>query len=638
MSTMNVVNKEKLANMMTNTDSTINEITLGLELAAAIVGMIPWGSYANPGEKGAEETQEQVRKNAIGNIEHEVEDEFQQVEQQAGQQVEKSFARKLLDGIKNFFGTTAQNIGSALFETLLNNDYSWLVAENSLKEYQSHRAGPTPPKAPSPGAMKNMTEELVRQTVPTLTGSYVKDLQSLADASWKDCLPLQFGLSKVMCDLFCIDDAVRSGTSAVLSSLQSSHQVLMTNLQSLLDYQTKYLLWAIGSIVSPKALWEVKQKQKGFEEEDFLSAPDLLQDLEELQEFPVKNHSMTDHLMLGREVLDWHEATADELMSRITAMFMNASEDNWPYRARAMKGMLHHYGKSLKEKISEAQMPLRQSHLGPSFAQKQIDGKLQLLSDQANQHREVAEVVQTLRMQPLEFHLEDQIVWNSILESFLHTHEKQDAFTMLHLKALDQTEDALNLAQNFSQCAGASSASLRESWQRALRADERSSEALLEAWSATITTAERLRIAVKDERFLERLPQHIDLEAGSAVLTASCQNHTALAQESYSQAVALVASSLQPLATQINTFKALATYQEQQLRHRRLEYLAAPEAFMSSELTALLTTLSDPSTTLGRALAKRALKVLGNPRCPGEELLVEDVTLRAEPVKSLLMF
>lgn len=59
--------------------------------------MIPWGSYANPGEKGAEETQEQVRKNAIGNIEHEVEDEFQQVEQQAGQQVEKSFARKLLE-------------------------------------------------------------------------------------------------------------------------------------------------------------------------------------------------------------------------------------------------------------------------------------------------------------------------------------------------------------------------------------------------------------------------------------------------------------------------------------------------------------------------------------------------------------
>lgn len=51
-------------------------------------------------------------------------------------------------------------------------------------------------------------------------------------------------LCQVMCDLFCIDDAVRSGTTAVLSSLQDSHAALMTNLQALLDYQTQYLLWA----------------------------------------------------------------------------------------------------------------------------------------------------------------------------------------------------------------------------------------------------------------------------------------------------------------------------------------------------------------------------------------------------------
>lgn len=39
---------------------------------------------------------------------------------------------------------------------------------------------------------------------------------------------------------------------------------------------------------------------------------------------------------------------------------------------------------------------------------------------------------------------------------------------------------------------------LREAWQNALRAEERSSEALLEAWSATITTSHRLDVAVKD--------------------------------------------------------------------------------------------------------------------------------------------
>lgn len=80
-------------------------------------------------------------------------------------------------------------------------------------------------------------------------------------------------------------------------------------------------------------------------------------------------------------------------------------------------------------------------------------------------------------MQPLTFELSDEVVWTSILESFLHTHEKHDTFTMLHLKArglvqptppahgpptvrgpfhqaLDQMNYAVHLAHNFSQCAG----------------------------------------------------------------------------------------------------------------------------------------------------------------------------------------
>ena len=49
-----------------------------------------------------------------------------------------------------------------------------------------------------------------------------------------------------MCDLFCVQDSVRQGTSAVLESLKSSHDVLMANIQALLDYHTKYILWAIN--------------------------------------------------------------------------------------------------------------------------------------------------------------------------------------------------------------------------------------------------------------------------------------------------------------------------------------------------------------------------------------------------------
>lgn len=45
---------------------------------------------------------------------------------------------------------------------------------------------------------------------------------------------------------------------------------------------------------------------------------------------------------------------------------------------------------------------------------------------------------------------------------------------------------------------GVDTALLREAWQRAFHADERSSEALLEAWAATLTTSERLQVAVKE--------------------------------------------------------------------------------------------------------------------------------------------
>lgn len=38
----------------------MQQISLGIQLAAAIVGMIPWGSYALPQEKGAEEAQDRV--------------------------------------------------------------------------------------------------------------------------------------------------------------------------------------------------------------------------------------------------------------------------------------------------------------------------------------------------------------------------------------------------------------------------------------------------------------------------------------------------------------------------------------------------------------------------------------------------
>ena len=43
-------------------------------------------------------------------------------------------------------------------------------------------------------------------------------------------------------------------------------------------------------------------------------------------------------LVLGREVLDWHRKTGEELTDRIMAMSINASMENWPHRVKSMKG------------------------------------------------------------------------------------------------------------------------------------------------------------------------------------------------------------------------------------------------------------------------------------------------------------
>ncbi|CAK9001676.1 unnamed protein product [Durusdinium trenchii] len=534
MSSMTVANKAQLDKDVSDKQEQLEQITLGLELAAAIVGMIPWGSYAEPGSKGAEEMQKQVGAQQVGLLKNNLKKKARDLQKQAGKNIGKTFKQKVLDGMKNFLKSTANNLknGWKWGKKMAGKD-GWDLYKAAFKmdvprrtsSYEDEKR----PKPPTQGEFENMTAELIDQTVPQLSGSYAADLSALAEAGWKDCLPIQFGLSKVMCDLFCIEDAVTAGTSAVLESLQYSHSVLMTNIQSLLDYQTQYLLWAIGSVMDSK---KVQQ-----EPHEMLSASALLEDMRHLD--------LADMPNLGREILDWHQRAGNELLSRVAGMYINASTANWPHRIKLIKGMLQHYHSSLHERLREhRKLP------ASSAAQKQIKSKLQLLRDQASEHREIAHVVKSLRMQPfqpLTLDLNDQVVWTSVLESFLRNHEKHDAFIMLNLKALDQAEYAISLAHNFSQCAGADTAVLREAWQRAMQAEEKSSEALLDAWSASITTSERVEVAVKDQGFLDHLVQNVGL-GEIAVDGVQCGNGTRRMQELYGRAVSTAVASLHPLA------------------------------------------------------------------------------------------
>lgn len=68
--------------------------------------------------------------------------------------------------------------------------------------------------------------------------------------------------------------------------------------------------------------------------------------------------------------------------------------------------------------------------------------KLQLLRDDAVKHRRQAEQAQLLRFQMSMSPMGTERIWTSILDSFLHCHEKHNTFTMMQLRALDQHDTA----------------------------------------------------------------------------------------------------------------------------------------------------------------------------------------------------
>lgn len=161
---------EELRNTPSNINATprLEQITLGLELAAAIVGMIPWGSYAEPGSKGAEEMQKQVGAQQVGLLKNNLKKKARDLQKQAGKNIGKTFKQKVLDGMKNFLKSTANNLknGWKWGKKMAGKD-GWDLYKAAFKmdvprrtsSYEDEKR----PKPPTQGEFENMTAELIDQ-------------------------------------------------------------------------------------------------------------------------------------------------------------------------------------------------------------------------------------------------------------------------------------------------------------------------------------------------------------------------------------------------------------------------------------------------------------------------------------------
>eukprot|EP00954_Amorphochlora_amoebiformis_P013016 1020655-Amorphochlora_amoeboformis.AAC.1 len=58
----------------------------------------------------------------------------------------------------------------------------------------------------------------------------------LAKDRYTDCEPMRFGVMRLLCDIHCLDDMVKSGATAVLRQVKASNENILTNIDMLMDY------------------------------------------------------------------------------------------------------------------------------------------------------------------------------------------------------------------------------------------------------------------------------------------------------------------------------------------------------------------------------------------------------------------
>ncbi|CAE7346952.1 NEK5 [Symbiodinium natans] len=375
----------------------------------------------------------------------------------------------------------------------------------------------------------------------------------------------------------------RANYETILVEAQDSQKILMKNLQALLNYQTQYILWALGTVLTP-----APTQQDTEEPEEVPEASTLLAELQQVDFEHMKGTSPR----LSREILHWHQAAGQELYDRIASLTVNVSKQSWPLRMKAARGMLHHFQASFRQRLKVGARE-------PPMADK-----LQWLREDTAQQRKLAG-----QAEALQFKLGSSTLPAPLVEALIRCHEKHSTYTMLHSKAMRQMDAALAAAHNFTRC-DADTKALHEAWQLAVRAEERSQEVLIEAWATTVAAAEHLLIAFEDEQLLLLLKDW----AKDVEVEVSCQNTTALALQSQVLAAAALDRAAWSLTQQVITFQALASYQDQQLKQKHLEHVALPDAWEA--LKVQLAAAADPGQPLGQRLATVALQALGSEFCP----------------------
>ena len=79
-----------------------------------------------------------------------------------------------------------------------------------------------------------------------------EDMRDYNLAGWIDDNPIQNGIARILCDLYCTEDAVKAGNNAINQNVVNSAISLQANLERLIDFQSKLIFFGLGQLLEQK--------------------------------------------------------------------------------------------------------------------------------------------------------------------------------------------------------------------------------------------------------------------------------------------------------------------------------------------------------------------------------------------------
>lgn len=570
-------------------------IALGSEIVAGGLAAIAPGSFADPAHDGADQVAESA-EDAVDGVTEVVEDEV-------ATNAKEGLMEHIMETVKKELMLAAKGNSS-----VVNKITAFAMAHEEAKAYEENALNLAFPK------------DLLS---PDGKGyAYSKNLDKMAKAGWDDCDAVTYGFSKIMCDLYCTEDAVRAGNDANAKNIRKATNVINQNMQKLLDYHTELVVHKLGDEKSKQAALINKRADVLPEHAEslgegtgqhgdagsvpeamaaaraemllVLSPPDSLNGTLPIGYAEWYQRSGDGFLLQVRDALGvadnstWHENdNASFVIDQSVGRMAHVAELLGAFRADAV-GRLRAGGTARVGNIARAKAAEQQTLAATSLT------RLQRLRNLLSTHEERLDAAywapsassvpseggnsaSTLSQSPFHGHdgrggrevADVELLWNGVVDTLVHAHERHNLYREQKRRAHGAMRRAMDFVASFLECA-ADTSEMQDEWQSAMRLEEAAGSTLLEAWASTVAAQERMRMLF-DGGLVQKM-------AGASVqafvrMSPSC-NATLDLLRAHQHVSSAVDTILWHVSEHVLALENLANFQEAELKLTKLEGVA----------------------------------------------------------------